>query len=225
MPRSTTTSRPPSRRGAAGSWSGCRLPAMNASWTWGAERGASPPKFTAVCPDGYLVGADPSTAMVEAASMWLAEHAPGAVVVQADGAALPFQRAFDAVFSGATFHWILDHAALFRSIVTALKPGGRLVAQCGGAGNLAMLRGRADRLRQDPRFASFYDEWVEPWYYADVESTKRRLAAAGFAGHRRLSRRGADAVRGRRGIQGLRRHRLRAPSPRPAAGAASARCS
>ena len=42
------------------------------------------------------------------------------------------------------------------------------------------MRGRADRLRQDPRFAGFYFEWVEPWYYADVESTKRRLAAAGF---------------------------------------------
>jgi trans-aconitate 2-methyltransferase len=131
-------------------------------------------------PDGYLVGADRSGAMVEAASQWLAEHARGAAVVQADGAALPFRRAFDAVFSGATFHWILDHAALFRSIITALKPGGRLAAQCGGAGNLAVLRARADRLRQDPRFAGFYDQWIEPWYYADVDSTRRRLAAAGF---------------------------------------------
>jgi trans-aconitate 2-methyltransferase len=131
-------------------------------------------------PGGFLVGADRSDAMVEAASMWLCEHARGAVVVQADGAALPFRRAFDAVFSGATFHWILDHAALFRSIITALKPGGRLVAQCGGAGNLAVLRARADRLREDPRFAAFYDEWTEPWYYADIGSTTRRLAAAGF---------------------------------------------
>jgi trans-aconitate 2-methyltransferase len=131
-------------------------------------------------PDGFLVGADRSDAMIEAASMWLCEHARGAVLVQADGAALPFRRAFDAVFSGATFHWILDHAALFRSIITALKPGGRLVAQCGGAANLSMLRARADRLRDDPRFAGFYDEWTEPWYYADVDSTRRRLTAAGF---------------------------------------------
>jgi trans-aconitate 2-methyltransferase len=131
-------------------------------------------------PRGYLVGVDRSSAMVEAATMWLSEHARGAGVVQADGAALPFRRAFDAVFSGATFHWILDHAALFRSIITALKPGGRLVAQCGGAGNLALLRARADRLREEPQFAAFYDEWIEPWYYADVESTMRRLAAVGF---------------------------------------------
>ena len=131
-------------------------------------------------PEGRVVGADPSDAMIASAALWLREHAPRASVVQADGADLPFRRVFDAVFSGATFHWILDHGALFRSIIGALKPGGRLVAQCGGAGNIAQLRGRADRLRESPRFASFFEDWTEPWYYADVESSRRRLAAAGF---------------------------------------------
>jgi trans-aconitate 2-methyltransferase len=93
---------------------------------------------------------------------------------------LPFRRAFDAVFSGATFHWIHDHSALFRSIVTALRPGGRLVAQCGGAGNLALLYGRAERLMREPRFARYFEEWSEPTYFADVEATRRRLLAAGF---------------------------------------------
>ncbi len=132
-------------------------------------------------PDGRVVGADRSAAMIRTAHAWLREHAPTARVVHADGAALPFRRAFDAVFSGATFHWIHDHAALFRSIVQALKPGGRLAAQCGGEGNLAVLKGRADRLIKEPRFATFFDDWVEPTYYADVESTRRRLADAGFA--------------------------------------------
>jgi trans-aconitate 2-methyltransferase len=131
-------------------------------------------------PGGRVVGADRSEAMIEVAAMWLSGHARRAAVVQADGAALPFRRVFDAVFSGATFHWILDHGALFRSIITALKPGGRLVAQCGGAGNLAVLRGRADRLSDAPAFAFYFDGWNEPWYYADVEATKRRLQAAGF---------------------------------------------
>ena len=83
--------------------------------------------------------------------------------MQADGAALPFRRAFDAVFSGATFHWIHDHAALFRSIITALKPGGRLVAQCGGGPNLALLlRARRQADAAMPRFARYFDEWTEP---------------------------------------------------------------
>lgn len=130
---------------------------------------------------GRVVGADRSAAMIRAAFTWLREHAPAAGVVQADGAALPFVRAFDAVFSGATFHWIPDHAALFRSIIQALKPGGRLAAQCGGEGNLAVLKGRADRLMQEPRFAPYFEDWIEPTYFADAGSTTRRLETAGFA--------------------------------------------
>jgi trans-aconitate 2-methyltransferase len=131
-------------------------------------------------PRGRLVGADRSEAMLQTAASWLRAHAPGVALVQADGAALPFARAFDAVFSTATFHWIPDHAALFRSIITALKPGGRLVAQCGGGPNLALLRARADRLSREPRFAPFFQDWTEPWYYADVGSTGLRLRGAGF---------------------------------------------
>jgi trans-aconitate 2-methyltransferase len=137
-------------------------------------------EIAARLPEGRVVGADRSPAMVQTAKAWLREHAPSTGLVQADGAALPFRRAFDAVFSGATFHWIHDHAALFRSIVQALRPGGRLQAQCGGEGNLAVLKGRADRLIREPRFAPFFDDWAEPTYYADVESTRRRLETAGF---------------------------------------------
>ena len=132
-------------------------------------------------PRGGVVGVDRSAAMLETARPWLREHAPRAALVRADGAALPFKRVFDAVFSGATFHWIPDHGALFRSIIQALKPGGRLNAQCGGEGNLAVLKSRADRLMRDPRFAPYFEDWIEPTYYADIASTERRLAAAGFA--------------------------------------------
>ena len=131
-------------------------------------------------PAGRVVGVDRSAAMVEKASEWLRGRSPHAVVLQADAVALPFRRSFDAVFSGATFHWIHDHAALFRSIIMALRPGGRLVAQCGGGPNLALLYGRADRLMREPRFARYFEEWHEPTYFADVDTTRRRLGEAGF---------------------------------------------
>ena len=51
--------------------------------------------------------------------------------VLADGADLPFVDAFDAIFSAATFHWIPDHDRLFRSLHTALKPGGYFRAEKG----------------------------------------------------------------------------------------------
>ncbi len=131
-------------------------------------------------PAGKVVGLDRSPSMIETAAAWLRLHAPATTLVLGDAASLPFRRVFDAVFSGATFHWVHDHGALFRSIVMALKPGGRLVAQCGGGPNLALLYGRADALMRAPRFANYFDDWEEPTYYADVETTRQRLAAAGF---------------------------------------------
>lgn len=131
-------------------------------------------------PAGRVVGVDRSEAMLRTAAPWLRRHARGTVLVLGDAAALPFRRAFDAVFSGATFHWIRDHAALFRSIITVLRPGGRLVAQCGGGPNIAQLLGRADRLMRDANFSPFFEDWTEPTYFADVAATSRRLTTAGF---------------------------------------------
>ena len=45
----------------------------------------------------------------------------------------------DAVLSTATFHWVLDHDRLFANLAAVMRPGGRLVAQCGAAGNIAGL--------------------------------------------------------------------------------------
>jgi trans-aconitate 2-methyltransferase len=131
-------------------------------------------------PRGKVVGADRSSSMLQKAASWLGAHAAPVRLARVDAAALPFNRAFDVVFSTATFHWVRDHAALFRSIVTALKPGGRLKAQCGGGPNLAVLLGRAGALMRTRRFAPYFLDWDDPWHFADVESTTRRLDAAGF---------------------------------------------
>jgi trans-aconitate 2-methyltransferase len=100
--------------------------------------------------------------------------------VRADGTHLPFADVFDAVLSTATFHWVLDHDLLFSSIYRALAPGGRLVAQCGGAGNLAALLARADALAARPPFAPYFAHWRDPWLFADIPTTMVRLDNAGF---------------------------------------------
>jgi trans-aconitate 2-methyltransferase len=129
-------------------------------------------------PNGRAFGLDRSAAMLQTAAGWV----PRARVplVRGHGAALPFQGVFDVVFSAATFHWIHDHRALFHSIAAALRPGGRIVAQCGGGPNLARLLRRADCLMRDARFAAWFQGWRDPWYFADVAETRQRLADAGF---------------------------------------------
>ena len=130
--------------------------------------------------DGLVVGLDPSPAMLAQARQWLAKQAPHVRLVRGDAAALPFAETFNAVFSAATLHWVRDHAAAFRNIFRALRPGGRLVAQCGGGANLARLLARTHELMRSPRFAGYFDGWQEPWYFADEKSTVAELQTAGF---------------------------------------------
>ena len=88
----------------------------------------------------------------------------------------------DAILSTATFHWIADHDRLFRRLRAALRPGGRLVAQCGGEGNIddPARDGRRGAAHTNPTPAHFSD-WRAPWNYAGAEQTQERLLAAGFA--------------------------------------------
>jgi trans-aconitate 2-methyltransferase len=123
------------------------------------------------------VGLDRSAAMLREG----AQHAAaGVALVLGDGAALPFAGAFDAVFSGATFHWIPDHDRLFASVRAALRPGGRLVAQAGGGPNLRRLLDRAHALMDSPDYAVHFGAWSDPWCFAGVEETRNRLRRAGF---------------------------------------------
>ena len=92
--------------------------------------------------------------------------------------ALPEQ--VDAIFSNATFHWIPDHPKLFGRLAAALKPGGQLVAQCGGFGNIDRFRVLADEVAGTDEFAAYFTDWQGPWNYARADITAERLIAAGF---------------------------------------------
>jgi trans-aconitate 2-methyltransferase len=132
-------------------------------------------------PRGRAVGVDISENMLATAGRHLFPAFPSRItLVRADAAALPFNGAADAVFSTATFHWVRDHDRLFASLIAALKPGGRLVAQCGGAGNLQRLHERCERLMEDRRFAPYFAGWEDPWEFADAATTAARLQRAGF---------------------------------------------
>lgn len=129
-------------------------------------------RLAAMLPHGTVVALDASAAMLEQARSRLADLGPRVEFVHADlGAPLPLAHPVDAVVSTATFHWVIDHDALFRNLAAVLRPGGRLVAQCGGEGNLDVL-GEAVRRAGGT--------WPGPWTFASAETTHRRLEDAGF---------------------------------------------
>lgn len=92
-------------------------------------------------PRGRVVALDASPAMLAEARRRLARFGARIAYVEADlGQPLPLDEPVDAVLSTAVFHWVPDHDALFRNLAVVLRPGGRLVAQCGGVGNIEGVR-------------------------------------------------------------------------------------
>ena len=149
------------------------------------DLGCGPGRLTAELvnrlPRGRVIAVDASPSMISTARELLASRFGGRVkFIESDLLRLELDSVADLAFSTATFHWILDHARLFRVIHRALKPGGRLVAQCGGGPNLARICTRADRLIRDARFAAFFRDWQNPWNYTTPEETAERLRAVGF---------------------------------------------
>jgi trans-aconitate 2-methyltransferase len=129
-------------------------------------------------PGGRVIAVDASDSMVAAARRRLGPEADVRVV---DLLELELEEPLDAILSTATFHWITDHEHLFRRLRRALRPGGRLVAQCGGEGNIGALRAKAGTVLAREPYAEHFADWRAPWNYAGAQETRERLLAAGFA--------------------------------------------
>lgn len=132
-------------------------------------------------PRGQVVALDVSQNMLDAARAYLEPDFGGRVeFVCCDLLDLTFARDFDLIFSTASFHWVRDHDRLFDNLFRALRPGGWLIAQCGGGRNLAKLLARVDRLMASPTYARFFAGYLFPWEFSDAEPAADRLRHAGF---------------------------------------------
>lgn len=94
-----------------------------------------------------------------------------------DAAALDFDGEFDAVFSNAVLHWIKDADAVLSGVHRALRPGGRFVAEMGGTGCVASIRGAFQTAlsRRGIDAAT-----LDPWYFPTADDYRSRLDAHGF---------------------------------------------
>ncbi len=145
------------------------------------DAGCGPGRVTALLADrvprGRVYGVDVAPSMVEHARRALGNRA---VLSCQDLVELSLPEPVDLVFSNATFHWIPDHDALFGALHRALKPGGRLVAQCGGLGNIDRFRRLAEDVAAEEEYRAYFAGWRRPWNYAGDDETAARLQRAGF---------------------------------------------
>ena len=118
-----------------------------------------------------VVGVDSSANLVAAA------QARGIDARLMDGTALTFADAFEGVFSNAALHWMRPPQAVVAGVARALTPGGRFVAEFGGAGNVDHLR----RALHAALAARGLDAAArDPWYFPSVAAYRELLEAAGF---------------------------------------------
>jgi SAM-dependent methyltransferase len=85
-----------------------------------------------------VIGVDNSAEMIEAA------RAKGVDALLLAAEDMQFFAQFDAVFSNATLHWVLQKEQAARAIFRALRPLGRFAGEMGGEGNLEKLREALD---------------------------------------------------------------------------------
>lgn len=132
-------------------------------------------------PRGRVIAVDRSANMLESARGFLERRYGGRVeYVQASLDEIDVTKVADLAFSNAAFHWVKDHPRLLAAIFRALKPGGRLVAQCGAEPNIARVRGRVAEVAADARYQPYFAGWDGPWEFASPEGMTDRLRAAGF---------------------------------------------
>jgi len=132
-------------------------------------------------PRGRVVAVDAAPSMVKVAREALRDSAD---VSRAELTQLTLGTPVDAVFSNAVFHWVSDHDALFARLYEGLRPGGRISAQCGGAGNVERFHQAAREVGSEQPFAEHLAGWTGPWNFAGADETAERLERAGFTGVR-----------------------------------------
>ncbi len=90
---------------------------------------------------------------------------------------LNFDQEFDAVFSNAALHWMLDKDQVVQGVYKALKPGGRFVGEFGGKGNITSVIMAISAVFEDfPELGKF----SHPWYFPSVAEYSKVLDRAGF---------------------------------------------
>ena len=89
-----------------------------------------------------------------------------------------FPTPFDAVFSNAALHWVLDKESAVDRIAQALRPGGRLVLEMGGKGNTEEIIVATRKALT--RHGHYGNAAIQLWYFPSLSEYTTLLEKKGF---------------------------------------------
>lgn len=137
--------------------------------------------FARAAPQGFVLGVDSSPAFIDYARRhYPASLHPNLRFEVMDARRLACDRRFDVIFSNAALHWVDDHEAFLTGCARLLKPDGRLIISCGGAGNAAEVFAVLDSLIQEPRWKEHFTGFGFPYYFHSTTEYAPWLAKAGL---------------------------------------------
>ena len=138
-------------------------------------------QLAANLPKGKAIGVDSSVSMIRLASQSFSQSRHlNLSFLLADFRWLPFRDEFDIVFSNAALHWVQSQKTVLKSIHTALRPGGRLLAQLGGRGNAAKVLDALDEIIREPEWRDYFVDFKFPYGFYSDEEYERWLLETGF---------------------------------------------
>jgi trans-aconitate methyltransferase len=131
--------------------------------------------------EGSVTGVDSSPEMIQFAR----DHFPrreyqNLSFTLIDARELRFSEEFDLVFSNAALHWIPDHRQVLAGIARSLCPGGRMLIQMGGKGNLDQVFGVLGRLVGKPEWRTYFDGFSFTFGFFSDADYRQWLTEAGL---------------------------------------------
>ena len=141
----------------------------------GAGTGRDTLKVAELLPYGHVYAVDSSAEMLSELRDKIRGRNGNISIFKSDlSEPLEIEVACDAVMSVATFHWIHDHQKLFANLATTMKPGAKLIAECGGFGNIARASWAFKAV------TGIKAGTTNVWNFATADETTHNLVAAGF---------------------------------------------
>jgi trans-aconitate 2-methyltransferase len=132
-------------------------------------------------PRGSVVGIDSSEEMIAfARENYPADGHPGLSWLVMDARALSFEQEFNVVFSNAVLHWIFDHRLVLEGIKRALEPGGRMLLQMGGRGNVTAIGIALGTVMGSEAWQSYFIDFRFPYGFYGPDEYREWLREAGL---------------------------------------------
>jgi len=128
-------------------------------------------------PQGYVMGVDTSSNMIELAAQ---KRRPNLGFEVADARALPFKHEFDLVVSFNALHWIQEQDLALASIHKSLRPGGKAHLRLVPMGARKSIETVLEETRNSPAWSQYFGEFRDPYLRLTQEEYCSLAQKSGF---------------------------------------------